>query len=153
MGLQVIPIELSLRKCKWLLLPIYRPSLQSENYLISQIQRIIDGYITLLPSLLIFVDFNLDALDYTLSSHIENNGLHSMIKTPTCFKLQIGRYIDLMLTTMKHHNFASQTFETGCSDFHHMIYTILKTQYVKLPLKKSNIEIIETSVKRVFDHA
>ena len=127
MGLQAIPVELNLRKCKWLSLPIYRPPLQNEDHFVSQIQRIIDGYVKTIPNLSIFGDFNLDTSNATLSSLIENNGLCSMIKTPTCFKSQEGRCIDLMLTSMKHHFFASQTFETGFSDFHHMIYTILKT--------------------------
>jgi len=83
--------------------------------------------------LLIFGDFNLDTSNSAL---IENDGIHSMIKTPTCFKSQVGRCIDLMLTKMKQYFFSSQTVETGCSDFHHMIYTILKTQYVNLPPQK-----------------
>ena len=61
-----------------------------------------------------------------------------MIKTPTCFKSVKGRCIDLMLTNNKHSFFGSQTFETGFSDFHHLIYAILKTTYVKLPPKKIN---------------
>ena len=59
----------------------------------------------------------------------------------------------MLRTNIVNHFFASQTFETGFSDFHHMMYTVLKTQYVKLPPQKSNIEIIETSLKKVSDHA
>ena len=84
-----LPIELNLRKCKWLLLPIYRPPFQNENHFVSQIQRIIDGYIKTIPNLLIFGDFNLDTSNAKLSSLIENNGLYSMIKTPTCFGRQM----------------------------------------------------------------
>ena len=40
-----------------------------------------------------------------------------------------------MLTNGKHSFFGSQTFEAGFSDFHHMIYTVLKTTYTKLPPK------------------
>ena len=64
-----------------------------------------------------------------------------------------GWIVCQMLTNMKHQFFASQTFETGFSDFHHMIDTILKTQYVKLPPQKLNIEIIEDSTKKISDHA
>ena len=137
MRLQAIPIELNLeRKCKWLLLPIYRPPLQNENHFVSQRQHMIDGYIKMIPNLLIFGDVNLDPSNAKLSSLIENNGLYSMIKAPTCFKSREGRCIDLMLTNMKHHFFATHTFETDFIDFHHMIYTILKTQYVKLSPQK-----------------
>ena len=54
-----------------------------------------------------------------------------MIKTPTCFKSVHGRCIDLLLTNSKYSFKKSQSFETGFSDFHHMIYTILKTTYIK----------------------
>ena len=86
---------------------------------------------------LIFGDFNMDQSSTTLSSFVENNGLYSMIKTPTCFMSGTNpRFIDLMLTNMKHSFFRTQTFETGFSDCHHMLYTILKTQYTRLPPKK-----------------
>ena len=139
MGLQAIPTEPSLRKFKWLLLPIYRPPLQNENHFMSHVQRIIDGYIKSIPNLLLFGDFKLDASNKRLSSLIESNGLYSMIQTPACYKSQAGRSIDLMLTNMKHQFLASQTFGTGFSDFHHMIYTILMTQYVKLPPQKIKV--------------
>ena len=58
-----------------------------------------------------------------------------MIRSPTCFKSPQGKCIDLMLTNSKHSFFGSQTFETGFSDFHHMIYTILKATYTMLPPK------------------
>ena len=72
-----------------------------------------------------------------LSSFIENNGLYSLIKSPTCFKSSTNpRCIDLMLSNMKHSFFASQSVETGFSDCHHLIYTVLKTQFTKLQPKR-----------------
>ena len=58
-----------------------------------------------------------------------------MIKTPTCFKSSSGRCIDLFLTNRKHSFQNSQSFETGFSDHHHLIYTGLKTAFVKVPPK------------------
>ena len=40
-----------------------------------------------------------------------------------------------MLTNSKHSFMKSQSFETGVSDYHHMIYTIVKSANVKLPPK------------------
>ena len=59
-----------------------------------------------------------------------------MIKHPTCFKSSRGRCIDLIFTNRKHSFMQSKSFETGFSDHHHMIYTILKTTFIKLPPKK-----------------
>ena len=86
--------------------------------------------------MLVLGDFNLDTSNAALSTFIENNGLYSMIKTATCFKSATGRCIDLILTNRKHSFKETQTFETGFSDFHHMIFTILKLRYHKLPPKK-----------------
>ena len=72
-----------------------------------------------------------------LSSFIESNGLYSLIKSPTCFKFSTNpRCIDLMLTNMKHSFFASQSLESGFSDCHHLIHTVLKTQFTKLQPKR-----------------
>ena len=77
----------------------------------------------------------MDTAANKLSSFIDSNDLFSMIKTPTCFKSTQGSCIDLMLTNKKYSFKDTQTFETGFSDFHHMIYTILKSRYTKLPPK------------------
>ncbi len=46
-----------------------------------------------------------------------------------------GSWIDIMLTKKKHSFMKSQSYETGFSDHHHLIYTIFKTTFVKLPSK------------------
>ena len=52
---------------------------------------------------------------------------HNLYKGKTCFKSQHGRCIDLILTNKKHSFMKSESFETGFSDHHHLIYTILKS--------------------------
>ena len=54
---------------------------------------------------------------------MNDHKLSSLIHTPTCFKSASGRCIDLLITNCKHGCFNSKTFETGFSDFHHMVYT------------------------------
>ena len=77
----------------------------------------------------------MDTTKNTLSSFIDSNGLFNMIRTPTCFISTQGRCIDLMLINKKYSFKDTQTFETGFSDFHHLIYTILKSRFTKLPPK------------------
>ena len=55
---------------------------------------------------------------------------------PTCFKSVAGCCIDLLLTNRNYNFKDSQTFETGTSDCHLMIYNMLKTTFAKLPPKK-----------------
>ena len=74
--------------------------------------------------------------DPLLQSLMVDHNLDKLIKTPTCFSSDKGRYIGLILTNKKHSCFSSQTFETGFSDFHHLAYAILKPTSFKLPPKK-----------------
>ena len=101
-------------------------------------ERVIDCYSRSMDNVLIFGDFNMETTHPVMTDFLENHNLYSMIKSPTCFTSVKGRCIDLMLTNNKHSFLGSQTFETGFSDFHHLIYTILKTTYVELPPKKIN---------------
>ena len=56
-------------------------------------------------------------------------------KGPTCFKSVNGSTIDLFLTTNKYLFKKKSSFETGISDDHHLIATVLKTTYERLPPK------------------
>ena len=49
------------------------------------------------------------------------------MKQNTCFKGDGGSCIDLRITNSKFSFMKTNSFETGLSDHHHMIYIILKT--------------------------
>ena len=51
------------------------------------------------------------------------------------FKSSNGSAIDLILTNNNHLYQKSQSFETGISDHHHLIYTMLKSKYERMPPK------------------
>ena len=95
-----------------------------------QLEKISDSLSNSIKNCLIFGDFNMEVTSNILSSFIESNGLYSLIKSQTCFKSSTNpRCIDLMLTT-------SQSLESGFSDCHHLIHTVLKTQFTKLQPKR-----------------
>ena len=60
--------------------------------------------------------------------------LFNLIKTNTCFK---GKWscIDLILTNIKYCLGHSSTFETGLSDHHHLVYSMLKTCFKRAESK------------------
>ena len=70
------------------------------------------------------------------------HNLYNHIKAKTCFKSCFkssnGRCIDLFLSNKKHYFIKAKVFETGLSDYHLLIYNILRTQYIKLPPKVNN---------------
>ena len=80
----------------------------------------------------------MEVAESAMTDFIKKQNLYSMIKTPTCFKGSQGRCIDLCLTNKRSSFINTQTFETGFSDFHEMIYTMFKTTFVKLPPKVIN---------------
>ena len=61
-----------------------------------------------------------------LTSFMQSFNLFNLIKTDTYFKGK-GSYIDLILTNRKYCFKHSSTSETGLSDHHHLVYSMLKT--------------------------
>ena len=54
-----------------------------------------------------------------------------MVKKPTCFKLQDGTLIDVMLTNRSRSFLKSRNFEIGLSDCHKLIVSILRPSFKK----------------------
>ena len=61
-----------------------------------------------------------------LTPFMQSFNLFNLIKTNTCFKSK-GSCIDLIPTNRKYCFKHSSTFETGLSDHHHLVYSMLKT--------------------------
>ena len=80
-------------------------------------------------------DFNLESSTGLLKHFMNSNVLHNLIKVNTCFKGK-GTWIDLIQTNRKYSFKNTNTFETGLSDHHHMIQTMLKSTFEKAePIK------------------
>ena len=80
-------------------------------------------------------DFNLEPSTGLLKHFMNNNAIYNLIKVNTCFKGK-GTCIDLILTNRKYSFENTNAFETGLSDHHHMIYTMLKSTFEKAkPIK------------------
>ena len=80
-------------------------------------------------------DFNLEPSTGLLRHFMNNNTLYNLIKVNACFKGK-RTCIDLILTNRKYSFKNTNTFETGLSDHHHMIYTMLKSTFEKVkPIK------------------
>ena len=133
--IQAVYFELNLRKYKWLIVTIYRPPQQDLKYFVEQLSYILDQY-QCYENVVVIGDFNAEPNEKKLSPLIEDYNLYNLIKNPTCFKSSKGRCIDLVLTNRKHSFMHSKPFETGFSDHHHMIYTILKSTFEKVAPKK-----------------
>ena len=61
--------------------------------------------------------------------------LTKFIKEPTCFKSQNSTLLDLILTNRPRSFMQSHNFETGLSDCHKLVCSILRASFKKLPPK------------------
>ena len=64
--------------------------------------------------------------------------LKNLIKEPTCFKSQNSTLLDLILTNRRRSFTKSQNFETGLSDCHKLLCSILRASFKKFPPKIIN---------------
>ena len=70
-----------------------------------------------------------------MKSFFEKNLFYNMMKQNTCLKDDGGSCIDLLITNSKFSVMKANSFETGLSEYHHMIHTILKTKFEKFNQK------------------
>ena len=128
--IEILCIELNLKKEKWVIMGIYRPPDMSQNYFFNHLSRIIDFYSTKYERIIIMGDFNVEPTDPSMINLCDSYDLFNLVKEPTCFKGPPKCY-DLILTNCKHNFQNTQTLTTGFSDFHKMTVTVLKTEFIK----------------------
>ena len=69
--------------------------------------------------------FNMTLDNPNFNELIEDHELFALISEPTCFKVINPTYIDNFLTSKKSRFMNTLTFETGLSDHHKLIRTML----------------------------
>ena len=129
--IEVIVVEINLKKQKWLLLCLYRPPSQSQAYFFGEIEKSLDFFSSKFDNFMLIGDLNCETDDNTLIDLMDSYNLVNLVKDPTCYKSSRPRCIDLILTNRKHSCTNTSTFETGLSDFHKMIITVLKGGFLK----------------------
>lgn len=133
---QIIPVELNLRKEKWILFAIYRPPKQCLTSFLLTLSSSIDFYTRTYDNILVMGDFNAEPQSPNLASFCEKHGLYNHVKTATCWKSASGTCIDLILSNRKFSLKNTGTVETGLSDHHSLVYTMLKSTFTKLEPRK-----------------
>ena len=131
--IQQISIELNFHKHKWLIISIYKPPIQNAHYFLEKLSILLDQYDKDYENILILGDFNLEPDELTMKEFMMNHKFINLIKNPTCFKSNIGKCIDLVLTNQKFKCKNTGVYETGLSDHHCLIYSCLKLKFQKLP--------------------
>ena len=134
--IQIIPFEVNLKKEKWLVTSIYKAPSQENKYFLWYLTDLLEFYSTRHEKVIVLGDFNIEAENKAMKDFLQEHTFYNMMKQNTCFKGDGGSCIDLPITNSKFSFVKTNSFETGLSDHHHMIHTILKTKFGKFEPKK-----------------
>ena len=130
LSIQADSFEKNLRMDKWLVISVYRPPSQKSEYFLNELDKMSDYFSVSYDNHVIMGDFNLEPSTVLLKHFMNKNAFYNLIKVSTSFKGK-GTCIDLILTNRKYSFKNTNTFGTGLSDHHHMIYTMLKPTFKK----------------------
>ena len=125
--IECVFVEINIRKKKWLLCCSYNPHKNNISNHMHHLNKGLDVYLKNYDNLLILGDLNSELEETCLNDFCNVNNLKSLNKKPTCFKNpENPSCIDLFLTNRQKSFQNTSTIETGISDFHKLVVTVLK---------------------------
>ena len=111
------------------------PPSQCEKYFFEQMDKVIDHYPNDFENIVILSGYNAEEKSPTVCSFLDVYNLKNLIKVPICFQSNNPRSIDAILTNRNMCFKRTSILETGLSDFHKMIVTVLKIILLKRSLR------------------
>ena len=129
-------VELKLQRENWLINCSYNPNRNAIGNHLEALSNFLDVHSSSYNNVLILGDFNVGVEEAHMETFCENYSLQNLIKQPTCYKNSFRpTCIDLILTNVPRSFQSTCVIETGLSDFHLMMLTVMKS-----PLKIFNHE-------------
>ena len=132
------------------MISIYHPPSQNSEYFLNSLTKIIDYFANTYDNHLILGAFNLELTVSVLMAFSDSSSLTNLIKTNTCFQGK-DSCTDLILTNRKFYFTFTSTYETGISDHHHMIYTMLNSCFQNTEPKLLNYRDFESFSPQDFE--
>ena len=125
-------IELNLRKKKWLINCCYNPNNRNIESHLDSLSKSLDIHLNRYENVILLGDYNASIEDSFMKNFCENYDLRSLVKEPTCFKNQENpSCIDLILTNKPRSFIKTGVTETGLSDYHKLVTTMMKMRFAK----------------------
>ena len=141
--LEVICLELTISKRKWIIFSVYRPpgSGNLANFF-SEFNKCVDMATKKYENIVIMGDINIDTDNdkaaglNKMSEFCDIFNLDNLIRGNTCVTIRHASSIDVILTNKKCSFKNSGTVATGVSDFHKMVLTTMTAYYKRLKPNK-----------------
>ena len=131
--------ELNLSNNKWLENCSHNPHKNSIGKHVDRISKYLDLLSSDYEKMMFLGDLNVTDDEHHMKSFCENYGLKNLIRQPTCYKNPINPVcIDLILTNVPRSFQSTCVVQTGLSDFHLMILTVIRKSFKKYQPKTIN---------------
>ena len=148
---EIIFAEINFRKKKWLICASYSPHKSNISNHLHHLGKGLDNYIGNYDNILLLGDFNSEFSEPCLNDFCDIYNLKNLVKEPTCYKNPDNpSCIDLFLTNRPRTFQCTTTIETGISDFHKLVVTVLKTFYKKQRPKTIHYRVIRILRMAIF---
>ena len=135
-NIECLFVEINIRKKNWLLCCSYDSDIDNISNCLHNLNKGLEVYRKHYNNLLILGDFNSELKDSSLNDFSNVKDLKSLKKELTCFKNSKKlSVIDFFLMNRSRYFQNISAIETGISDFHKLLVTVLKMFYKKLKPK------------------
>ena len=125
-------IELYLRKKRWLISYSYNPNNGNIESHLDTVSKSLDMHLKRYKNVILLGGFNANIKDSFMKNFCENFDLRSLVKEPACFKNpENSSCIDLILTKKPRSFIKAGVIETGLSDYHKLVTTVMKMHFPK----------------------
>ena len=157
-NIETICIELTISKKKWCILFAYRPPNFDKKSFFGEISNSLCLMVNKYENIRIAGDLNINLLDpkSDTANHFsdlrDTFALTNLVKDKTCFKNENGTLLDVILTNRPKSFQKTIITETGLSDCHKLVTTILRATFLKLPPKTLRYRSYKSFNKQDFVH-
>ena len=125
-------LELDLRCKKWLISCSSNPHRSFISHHLNSIGKNLDLLSGNYGNVFLMGDFNADLENISLKSLCDLYSFKNLIKEPTCFKNPVNPSCIGLMFTNSYGSFQNyRAIETGLSDFHRMVITVMKAYFQK----------------------
>ena len=110
----------------------YNPPSQSDEYAFYHLGKVLDNFSIKYDRFVLLGDFNMQESETILCEFLNAYNAKNIIKNKTCFKsIENQSCVDLIITDKPGSFQHTNVFETGISDHHTLVTTVMKAKFTK----------------------